>query len=103
MLFKWFDAADAKKFGTALAHFFAERMPSAKNFGDKAFELKANKIMKQMSEQIARFKQQQKLNTYKKAQLGNAFRWTLIDLGIQPDYADKLTQWLMLQIGKGLN
>lgn len=97
MFFKWFDAVDAKKFGGSLAHFFVERMPSTKQFGDKAFELKANKILKQMAEQIARFKQQQKLNTYKKAQLGNAFRWTLIDSGIQPDYADKLTKWLMLQ------
>jgi hypothetical protein len=52
-----------------------------------------------MAEQIARFKQQQKLNTYKKAQLGNAFKWALIDASIEPEYADKLTQWLMLQIG----
>lgn len=99
MIFKWFDATDAKKFGNALAHFFVERMPSSKQFGDKAFELKANKILKQMVEQIIQFKQVQKLNTYKKAQLGNAFKWTLIDSGIQPDYADKLTQWLLLQVG----
>lgn len=99
MFFKWFDAADAKKFGSSLALFFVERMPSAKRFGDKAFEMKTNKILKQMAEQIARFKQTQKLNTYKKAQLGNAFKWALLDASIEPEYADKLTQWLMLQIG----
>jgi len=99
MFFSWFDAADAKKFGTSLGLFFAEKMPSTKGYGDKAFEMKANKVLKQMSEQIARFKQQQKLNTYKKAQLGNAFKWALKDAGIEPEYADKLTQWLMLQVG----
>lgn len=99
MFFNWFDAADAKKFGNSLALFFVEKMPSTHRYGDKAFEMKANKILKQMGEQISRFKQQQKLNTYKKAQLGNAFKWTLLDASIEPDYADKLTQWLMLQVG----
>lgn len=99
MFLKWFDAAAAKKFGDDLARFFIERIPPAKNFGDKAFEMKANKILKQMAGQIAQFKQTHKLNTYKKAQLGNAFKWALRDAEIAPEYADKLTKWLMLQIG----
>ena len=99
MFLKWFDATDAKKFGSSLSLFFVERMPSARQFGDKAFEMKANKVLKQMAEQIASFKQQHKLNTYKKAQLGSAFKWALTDAGIESDYADKLTKWLMLQLG----
>jgi hypothetical protein len=52
-----------------------------------------------MAQQVAVFKRQGKLNTFKKAQLGNAFRWGLIDAGFDKSYADKLTQWLMLQVG----
>ena len=99
MLFKWFDATESKKFGHALALFFVERMPSAKQYGDKAFEMKANKVANQMAEKVLRFKQQHKLNTYKKAQLGNAFKWALVDAGFAPDYADKLTNWLVMQLG----
>ncbi len=99
MILNWFNAAEAKEFGGSLARFFAERIPSVKQFGDKAFEMKTDKILRQMTDQIVRFKQQRKLNTYKKAQLGNAFKWALRDAGIEPEYADKLTKWLMLQIG----
>lgn len=99
MILNWFNAAEAKEFGSSLARFFTEKLPSAKQFGDKAFEQKTDKILRQMADQIVRFKQQHQLNTYKKAQLGNAFKWALRDAGIEPDYADQLTKWLMLQIG----
>jgi hypothetical protein len=52
-----------------------------------------------MAGQVAHFKQTHKLNTYKKAQLGNAFTWTLKDANISSEYSDKLTEWLMLQVG----
>ena len=99
MIFSWFDAGEAKKFGNSLAHFFIERMLPASQTGDKAFAMKADKVMHQMAGQIAQFKKNQKLNTYKKAQLGNAFKWTLRDADIGAEYIDKLTKWLMLQIG----
>jgi hypothetical protein len=99
MIFKWFDATEAKKFGSNLALFFVEGIPSTKQFGDKAFELKAKKVLNQMAEQIVQFLKEHKLNTYKKAQLANAFKWTLKDAGIESAYTDKLTQWLMMQIG----
>lgn len=99
MIFSWFDASEAKAFGDSLARFFVAGAPNEKHYGDKAFELKVQKVLKQMADQIARFKQQHKLNMYKKAQLGNAFRWGLIDAGIDTKYTEQLTQWLVLQLG----
>lgn len=99
MILGWFDAAEAKKFGDLLARFFIANSPSGKRFGEKAFEMKTSKTLKQMTEQIDHFKLQHKLNTYKKAQLGNAFQWALKDAGFEPEYVDKLTKWLMLKIG----
>lgn len=94
----WFDAKEAKIFGGALARQFASSAPKVPNYGEKAFEAKTGKLLKQLAEQVQRFKQQHKLNTYKKAQLGNAFRWGLVDAGLDAQYADKLAQWLMLQL-----
>ena len=99
MMLKWFDATAAKDFGATLARYFAQGMPGDHRFGDKAFEMKANKLLKLMAERVVSFKANNALNPYKKAQLGNAFRWALVDAGIPSEYADKLTKWLMLQIG----
>lgn len=99
MILSWFDAAEAKKFGDSLARFFTERMSPVAQAGDKKFAVKTDKVLNQMAGQIARFKQAHKLNTYKKAQLGNAFKWVLKDAGVTPEYTDELTRWLMLQIG----
>lgn len=99
MILSWFDAGEAKKFGNTLALFFIQRMLPAAQGRDKAFAVKADKVMHQMAGQIAQFKREQKLNTYKKAQLGNAFKWALRDADLDAEYIDELTKWLMLQIG----
>jgi len=98
MIVSWFDASEAKEFGKSLAQFFLERIPPISQAGEKAFALKADKVLFKMDGQIARFKQTNKLNVYKKAQLGNAFKWTLRDAGVSADYANKLTSWLLLQV-----
>ena len=98
MLFGWFDATEAKKFGESLGSFFLQNMPVGSLFGEKAFAQKTDKLMKQMVVQIEQFTAKHKLNTYKKAQLGNAFNWKLKDAKVSEDYADKMTRWLMLHI-----
>lgn len=97
-MFAWFDASNAKAFGHELAVFFVERMPSDSKIGEKAFAQKADKLLAKMSAQVLRFCRENKLNPYKKAQLGNTFKWTLREAGLSVDYADKLTDWLMLQL-----
>lgn len=99
MIFNWFDATDAKKFGVSQARFFLERVPKASQKADKEFSKKVDHVLEKMLVQIVQFKQQHKLNTYKKAQLGNVFKWALLDAGIAPDYADEMTTWLIQKIG----
>jgi hypothetical protein len=99
IIFNWFDATDEKQFGESLALFFLKNMAPLSNFGDKAFAQKAEKILHQMAGQVLQFKRDHKLNMYKKAQLGNAFKWALHDAKLDPQYTDKLTKWLVIQIG----
>ncbi|SFV01907.1 hypothetical protein SAMN05216350_11387 [Polaromonas sp. YR568] len=99
MILSWFDAAEAKKFGASLAQFFLERIPKASEKGDKEFSKKVDHVLEKMIVQIVQFKQQHKLNTYKKAQLGNVFKWALLDANVPADYADEITKWLMQKMG----
>ena len=39
-----------------------------------------------------------KLNIYQKAQLGKTFKFTLIDGGCEPEFAERMTLWLLLQV-----
>jgi len=98
MMLSWFDARQAKEFGAALAAFLIERIPADQQIDEKKFALKTQKVLGQMANQVVSFKLQNKLNTYKTAQLGNAFKWALKDAGLDPAQIERLTKWLMLQL-----
>ncbi len=98
MVLGWFDARAAKSCGTELARVFAARMPSRPDVSEGAFEKRARSAIAQLQRDAAEFARSHKLNAYKRAQLGNAFKWALKDAGYADDYVDKLTDLLLLQL-----
>ena len=46
------------------------------------------------------FREQHDLGVYKKARLGNTFRWELTDLGYAKDFVDDVTQRLVVYISR---
>ncbi len=96
-MFSWFNASEEKKFGTSLARFFIERTPLGFDKSSKVFAKKQEELLEKMTQQVIQFRAQHKLNVYKKAQLGNSFKWTLKDAGYDPEYVDQLTSWLLLR------
>jgi len=98
MILSWFDARHAKEFGASLANFWLDRIPVNQHIDEKKFAVKTQKTLEQMAQQIIRFRMQHGLNTYKKAQLGNAFKWALKDAGLGPTQIAELTKWLMLRL-----
>jgi len=97
MLLNWFDAKEAKAFGLWLANFYLQRTSSEPGGHVKHVAQKQAELLHKVSDEITRFKVEHKLNIYRKAQLANAFKWTLRDAGIDQKYADELTSWLMLR------
>lgn len=95
-MFSFLDAKAAKAFGVDIARFYIERMPLNAALKDKQFATKSKHVMDKMGIQIDAFKIQNSLNTYKIAQMGNAFKWTLLDAGYTQEYVDKLTQWVIV-------
>lgn len=97
-LFSFLDATAAKAFGAEMANFYMERMPLNAALKDKQFATKAKSVMEKMGVQISAHAKQNRLNTYKIAQMCNAFKWALLDAGYAQDYVDKLTQWFVVSI-----
>ena len=98
MLFDWFNATASKEFGATLAKFYIERIPVASNENDKKFASRTKAALDKMSQRVEQFKASNPLNTYKKAQLGNSFKWSLREAGYDKAYIDRLTEWLVARI-----
>ncbi len=96
-MLSWFDAKEAKEFGISLARFHIETIPLDElGKKDKITAKKHEETLNKLFQQMARFKLEHKLNIYKKAQLGNAFKWTLKEAGYESEYVDQVTKQLML-------
>lgn len=97
-MFSWFDASDAEKFGTALAEFFIERVP-AENLEKRTISMaKQKEVTNKMIYKIQLYRLENKLNLYKKAKLGNAFKWKMREANYDPSFVNDLTKLLMMKM-----
>lgn len=97
-IFDWFYAGPAKEFGSSLAETLIQFVPLEAKLTEKKFAQKAEAALNKLDRRIVDFKNKNRLNTYKKAQLGNAFKWRLKDAGYDNAYIDQLTEWLLLRL-----
>ncbi len=98
MIFDWFNARDAAKIGTELADQFSPKQISPDNIGKQpaAVELRDNleTVLVRAEAEVSKLH----LNFYKKAKLANAFKWRLLENGVQAALADEVTQSLLLHL-----
>lgn len=100
MAFSWFDAREASEFGTAAADFLAERVAIEICMGAPSGSKEDKKRMEALAKLYARvevFKIGHRLNFYKKAKLGNAFKWRLLDLGYPIEFVNQLTREILVR------
>src|SRR5579864_627619 len=103
MLFKWLDASEATQAGTALADDFYLQSsagppgtPGREPRRPQGKELQ--KFLQKFLQQVDRAVQPLKLNVFKRAKLANAFKWRLLEKGVEQDLVDELTQALVLRL-----
>jgi len=94
----WFDAHDAQQFGLSLAEFFIQRIPLEGSGNTNKSKKKQQEVLNKMLLQVQIFKTKHKLNIYKKAKLGNALKWRLLDAGYNPVFVDELTKELLRKL-----
>lgn len=97
-MLKWLDAKEEQAFAKEIAQFYIERVPFESPFSTKQFAAKTQEVLKKVDLQVQKFKNGRSLNLYKKAKLGNAFKWALRDAGYDTEYVNGLTEWLMLRL-----
>ncbi len=95
MLKDWFDASEVCQFGKGLAESFAEKYPDLEKKKDV---YKRAKVIGKLNSEVKQFAQSHSLNFYKKAQLGNAFKWALIEKGFENEFVDELTKEVILAL-----
>lgn len=98
MTIKWFDASEAEKFGHTLAKLFLQKLPNP-SLGRqrKSINIQSDVIDK-INTMIENFKLTNKLNIYKKAMLGRAFKFDLLAAGHNPKFVDQVTLLVMKKI-----
>ena len=97
-MFSFLDAKAAKEFGAAMARFYIGSIPLNADLKEKQFTRKSQQVIEKISVQITAHKKSNKLNIYKIAQMGNAFKWELKDAGYEKDFIDKITQWFVTRV-----
>ena len=94
-MLSWFDAKAAKDFGILIASIYIDCIPPSEKLSEKKLVALSRQALSKMGREVNSFKQTNRLNTYKTAQMGNTFKWKLKDAGYDDNQIDKLTEWLM--------
>lgn len=98
MISDWFDASAAEAFGNELAEFYDAKFRANEKAKHQKKQEKQQKLIEQCLQKTRQFKASHKLNFYKKAKLGNAFRWKLKDMGHDEQLIELLTKDVLLAL-----
>lgn len=97
MLLEWFNAHDAANAGVALADSLAPSVAPRTAKDTRTQEAGALQAVLQRADREVRTL---RLNFYKKAKFANAFKWRLIENGVEPSIANEVTQSLILHLSQ---
>lgn len=99
MVMDWFNAGEAREFGRNLANMYAAEYSNIDQKKEKAGTVKKRaKLLVKLEQEAKQFGRTHRLNIYKKAKLGNMFKWTLLEKGFDKEFADKLTREVVLAL-----
>ena len=88
------------EFATGLAQDLAKRYPPALDKGAerKISQKRLTSILEDIYTRAIEYKRQHNLGVYKKARLGNTFRWELQDMGYTDKFVEVATEGLIVYI-----
>ena len=88
------------EFAKTLAQELAKRYPPALDKGGerRISQKRVTTILEDTFNRAAEFKKQHRLGVYKKARLGNTFRWELEEMGYSEKFVELATEGLIVYI-----
>lgn len=102
-LFGSVSGTQVDEFAIALAREVAEQCPPVAGEGGGRPAVQPRKLAATLDEvyrKALEFRTRHKLGIYKKAKLGNSFRWELTELGFDKRFAEDVTQRLVVHISR---
>ncbi len=101
-LFSRTSAAEVKEFAESLAEAIAKRYPPAMDAAEtrKVSANRLTKILEDAFEKAANFQHEKALGWYRKASLGNDFRWKLKEFGYSERFIELATEGLVVYISR---
>lgn len=98
-LFGVLDTKEVEAFATQLADDLGRRFPPAsEKRTDEGAKHQISVILDGLANRATRFRDERRLGLYKKAKLGNVFRWRLKDLGYSDAFVDKATSTIVTRV-----
>lgn len=94
--------SDVDAFAKTLALDLAKRYPPALDQGSarKLSQKRLTTILEETFAKAVQFKAEHKLGIYKKARLGNTFRWELQELGYSEKFVETATEGLVVYVAR---
>ena len=98
-LLKFLDTKDIEEFATTLAADLGRRFPPASEARtDPGAKHQIKVILEGLGARAVRYHKEHKLGVYKKAKLGNVFKWKLRDLGFSEQFAERATKEIITRL-----
>jgi hypothetical protein len=98
-LFGLINTADIEQFATGLATDLGRRFPpSSEQRTDPGAKHQVKVILEGLGARAVRYHAEHKLGIYKKAKLGNVFKWKLKELGYSDDFAERATKDIVTRL-----
>ena len=99
-MFKLFSRSNVNDFAKSLAQDISKRYPPAiaNNPVQMVSQKRLTSILEESFEKAQAFSLEQGLGMFKKAKLGNAFKWELKDMGYDEKFVDVTTEGLIVYI-----
>jgi hypothetical protein len=98
-LLQFFNTREIEDFATTLATDLGRRFPPASETRtDPGAQHQIKVILEGLGARAVRFNKEHKLGIYKKAKLGNVFKWKLKDLGYSENFAERATKEIITRL-----
>jgi hypothetical protein len=93
------DTKEVEAFATTLAEDLGRRFPPAsEKRTDAGAKNQLGVILEGLAARAVRFRDEKRLGLYKKAKLGNVFRWKLKELGYSDGFVDQATNAIITRV-----
>jgi hypothetical protein len=98
-LLGFFDTKDLEAFAGSLASDLGRRFPpSSEARTDAGAEKQLAVILDGLAVRAVRYHEQHNLGVYRKAKLGNVFKWKLAEMGYSQGFVDRATKVLVTRL-----